>query len=103
MQTFMKMAGAVYTMAGLGTIEESKLFKDKFDAAMGEREQVLYILSIKHFLPSYSHHIALGQTLPFPEQSSVLRTELCFRRISLRRSTRRTTSTASPTRPRLLS
>ena len=40
MQTFMKMAGAVYTMAGLGTIEESKLFKEKFECAMGDRDLV---------------------------------------------------------------
>jgi len=31
MQTFMRMAGAVYTMAGLGTIEDSKLFREKFE------------------------------------------------------------------------
>ena len=39
MQTFMKMAGAVYTMAGLGSIEDSKLFKEKFDA-YAEKDQV---------------------------------------------------------------
>ena len=38
MQTFMKMAGAVYTMAGLGSIEDSKLFKDKIDAAFADRD-----------------------------------------------------------------
>ncbi len=40
MQTFMKMAGAVYTMAGLGSIEDSKLFKEKFDAYV-DKDQVL--------------------------------------------------------------
>ena len=40
MQTFMRMAGAVYTMAGLGTIEESKLFKEKFESALAEKDQV---------------------------------------------------------------
>ncbi len=39
MQTFMKMAGAVYTMAGLGSIEDSKLFKEKFDAYV-DKDQV---------------------------------------------------------------
>ncbi len=41
MQTFMKMAGAVYTMAGLGTIEDSRFFKDKFDAMDGQDTKML--------------------------------------------------------------
>ena len=30
MQTFLKMSSAVYSMAGLGSIEESKVYKDRF-------------------------------------------------------------------------
>ena len=30
MQTFLKMSSAVYSMAGLGSIEESKVYKDNF-------------------------------------------------------------------------
>ena len=37
MQTFLKMSSAVYSMAGLGSIEESKVYKDNFQ---GETEDV---------------------------------------------------------------
>ena len=31
MQTFLKMSSVVYSMAGLGSVEESKVYKDNFD------------------------------------------------------------------------
>ena len=30
MQTFLKMSSVIYSMAGLGTIEESKVYREKF-------------------------------------------------------------------------
>ncbi len=30
MQTFLKMSSVVYSMAGLGSIEESKVYREKF-------------------------------------------------------------------------
>jgi hypothetical protein len=47
MQTFMKMAGAVYTMAGLGSIEDSKLFRENFELAIAEKEKANIRLSFK--------------------------------------------------------
>ena len=38
MQTFLKMSSAVYSMAGLGSIEESKVYKDNFQ--QGDTEEV---------------------------------------------------------------
>jgi len=67
MQTFMKMAGAVYTMAGLGTIEESKMFKEKFETAMADKDQVPYFIEYSaHFFTSkmmlkYSLHTIHGR------------------------------------------
>lgn len=37
----MKMAGAVYTMAGLGTIEDSRFFKEKFDGMDGQDTRMM--------------------------------------------------------------
>ena len=31
MQTFLKMSSVVYSMAGLGSVEESKVYKDNFE------------------------------------------------------------------------
>ncbi len=50
MQTFMKMAGAVYTMAGLGSIEDSKLFRENFELAIAEKEKANITQKIKQTL-----------------------------------------------------
>ena len=30
MQTFLKMSSVIYSMAGLGTVEESKIYRERF-------------------------------------------------------------------------
>lgn len=40
MQTFLKMSSVVYSMAGLGSIEESKVYKDQFEEEPGSRDSL---------------------------------------------------------------
>ena len=40
MQTFLKMSSVVYSMAGLGSIEESKIYKDNFQEESGSQDSL---------------------------------------------------------------
>ena len=40
MQTFLKMSSVVYSMAGLGSIEESKMYKDNFQDETGSQDSL---------------------------------------------------------------
>ena len=42
MQTFLKMSSVVYSMAGLGSVEESKLFRDKFGSSTSVPDSLKY-------------------------------------------------------------
>ena len=39
MQTFLKMSSVVYSMAGLGSIEESKVYKDQFAEEVASQDR----------------------------------------------------------------
>ena len=44
MQTFLKMSSVVYSMAGLGSVEESKVFREKFGSAISEPDSLKLVL-----------------------------------------------------------
>ena len=49
MQTFLKMSSVVYSMAGLGSVEESKLFRDKFGGSSTSVADSLKYLVLRIF------------------------------------------------------
>ena len=42
MQTFLKMSSVVYSMAGLGSVEETKYFRDKFGSTTSAPDSLRY-------------------------------------------------------------
>ena len=66
MQTFLKMSSVVYSMAGLGSVEESKVYKDNFDEKedpdslkeemrdeFNPKDQQQEVRTLSFLLPSY--------------------------------------------------